>query len=673
MSKFLYQRLAVINIKNNYRTYVPYILTCIGTVMMYFIMYALSVDKGLENMYGGAMTQTLLMLGTWVIAIFAVIFLIYTNSFLMKRRKKEFGLFNILGMEKKHISKIIFYETLFIAFLSLSLGISFGILLSKLSLLLLIKLMNFNVYFGFNISYETIIATLSLFGAIFTLILLNNLRQIHLSKPVELLKGGQVGEKEPKTKWLLSIIGFTCLGIGYYLAITAKMATATLLIFFIAVILVIIGTYLLFTTGSIMILKILRKNKNYYYKTKHFISVSGMIYRMKQNAVGLANICILSTMVLVMLSSTVSLYIGMEDAVRERYPRNININLQEYNPELNNEVDKVISEALNKHNMKSSNELRYKYINFDATLNGNEIKLSTDHNFNNFKNLDELRKIYFIALEDYNKISNGNIVLKDDEVLMYSSKDVFNNNSIIMFKNEYKIKEHLKSFVVNDRAGSDVLSTFYIVTNNMENLNNLLTEEAENSTKLVEEEFKPFYYIAFDIEGSIDEQQEFYNDLFTNVAEKSRPDGEKVFSFYISSSAEATKDFYNVYGGLFFLGIFLGVVFIMATVLIMYYKQISEGYDDKERFEIMQKVGMSHLEIRSSIRSQVLIVFFLPIVTTAIHIAFAFPIITKMLRLINLINTDLFAICTLVSILIFTVFYIIVYAITARTYYRIVK
>ncbi len=673
MSKFLYQRLAVINIKNNYRTYVPYILTCIGTIMMYFIMYALSVDKGLANMYGGAMTQTLLMLGTWVIAIFAVIFLIYTNSFLMKRRKKEFGLFNILGMEKKHISKIIFYETLFIAFLSLALGISFGILLSKLSLLLLIKLMDFNVYFGFNISYETIIATLSLFGAIFALILLNNLRQIHLSKPVELLKGGQVGEKEPKTKWLLSIIGFICLGIGYYLAITAKMATATLFIFFIAVILVIIGTYLLFTTGSIMILKILRKNKNYYYKTKHFISVSGMIYRMKQNAVGLANICILSTMVLVMLSSTISLYIGMEDAIRERYPRNININLQEYNPELNNEVDKVISETLNKHNMKSSNELRYKYVNFDATLNGNEIKLSTDHNFNNFKNLDELRKVYFTSLEDYNKISNSNIVLKDDEILMYSSKDVFNHNSIIMFKNEYKIKEHLKNFVVNDRAGSDVLSTFYIVTNNMENLNNLLTEEAKNSPKSVEEDFKPFYYIAFDIEGSIDEQQAFYNDLFVNVVDKSRPEEEKVFSFYISSSAEVTKEFYNIYGGLFFLGIFLGLVFIMATVLIMYYKQISEGYDDKERFEIMQKVGMSHLEIRSSIRSQVLIVFFLPIVTTAIHIAFAFPIITKMLRLINLINTDLFAICTLVSILIFTVFYIIVYAITARTYYRIVK
>lgn len=667
MSKFLYQRLAVINIKNNYRTYVPYILTCIGTVMMYFIMYALSIDKGLANMYGGAMTQTLLMLGTWVIAIFAIIFLTYTNSFLMKRRKKEFGLFNILGMEKKHISKIIFYETLFIAIFSLILGISFGILLSKLSLLLLVKLMNFNVYFGFSISFETIIATLILFGVIFALILLNNLRQIHLSKPVELLKGGQVGEKEPKTKWLLSIIGFTCLGSGYYIALATKMNFEALLAFFVAVILVIIGTYLVFTTGSIMILKILRKNKAYYYKTKHFISVSGMIYRMKQNAVGLANICILSTMVLVMLSSTVSLYIGMEDSIRTKFPRNININLNEYTPELNDNVEKLISQTLDKHNMKASNKLTYKYINFDINLDKNEAKLSTNNNF------DELKMIYLIPLEDYNKISNSNIELKNDEILMYSNRERFSYDSIIMFKNEYKIKEHLKHFENNDRASSDIWDTFYIITNDMENLNNLLTEEADKTSNRVTEKFMPYYYIAFDLDGSIDEQQAFYDDLFVNVAKKSRPDREKAFSFSISSSAEGTKDFYNIYGGLFFLGIFLGLVFIMATVLIMYYKQISEGYDDKERFEIMQKVGMSHLEIRSSIRSQVLIVFFLPIVTTAIHIAFAFPIITKMLRMINLINTGLFAICTLVSILIFTVFYIIVYAITARTYYRIVK
>jgi putative ABC transport system permease protein len=670
MNKFLYQRLAITNIKNNYRTYVPYILTCIGTVMMYFIIHALSIDKGLANMYGGDMTQTLLMLGTWVVAIFAIIFLTYTNSFLMKRRKKEFGLFNILGMEKKHISKIIFYETLFIAFFSLALGILLGILLSKLSLLILIKFMNFNVYFGFSISFKTIIATLSLFGVIFAFILLNNLRQIHLSKPVELLKGGQVGEKEPKTKWLLSIAGFACLGIGYYLAITAKMSNETLIIFFIAVILVIIGTYLVFTTGSIMILKILRRNKNYYYKTKHFISVSGMIYRMKQNAVGLSNICILSTMVLVMLSSTVSLYIGIEDVIKTNFPRNIKINLYEYNSQLNDNVQKLISETLDKHNMKASNKVTYKYINFNINLDKNEFKLSTDNNFGEFKKM-----IYLIPLEDYNKMSNSKIELKDDEILMYSSGEKFNYDSIIMFKNEYKIKEHLKHFENNDRAGSSV-ETLCIITNNIDNLNNLLAKEAEQANKTPNrgtEKFTPCYYIAFDLDGSIDEQQVFYDDLSDNFAKKVRLESEKAFSFHIISSADGAKKTYNLFGGLFFLGIFLGLVFIMATVLIMYYKQISEGYDDKERFEIMKKVGMSHSEIRSSIRSQVLIVFFLPIVAAGIHIAFAFPIITKILRMIYLTNTGLFAICTVASILIFTVFYAIVYALTARTYYRLVK
>lgn len=666
MSKFFYQRLALINIKNNYRTYIPYILTCIGTVMMYFIIYALSIDKGLASMYGGYMTQTLLMLGTWVIAIFAVIFLMYTNSFLMKRRKKEFGLFNILGMEKKHIARIIFYETLFIAILSLALGILFGILFSRLSLLLLVKLMKFNVYFGFNISYKAIFAVLGLFGVIFALILLNNLRQIHLSKPVELLKGGQLGEKEPKTKWLLSIAGFLCLGSGYYIALASKMNVATLFAFFIAVILVIIGTFLVFTTGSIMILKALRRNKTYYYKTRHFTSVSGMIYRMKQNAAGLANICILSTMVLVMLSSTVSLYLGLEDSIRSRFPRNINIHLNEYDKALTENAEKTIEEVLNKHNMKAYNKLVYKYIDFDAELSNNELVLKEGGRYNNLDNVDIRKIVFIISLEDYNRISNSNVDLKEDEVLLYmTDTKKFNYDSIKFLNNEYKIKENLKEFEINDRSGMDIWENYYIVTSNIEYFNNLIKNED------IKDNFDTITYFAFDLPGTLDEQKIFYDDLFTEIYKLVSV--KDTYPISMSSSAEGAKDFYNIYGGLFFLGIFLGMVFIMATVLIMYYKQISEGYDDKDRFEIMQKVGMSHSEIKSSIRSQVLTVFFLPIVTAGIHIAFAFPIITKMLRLINLVNTNLFAICTLVSILIFTVFYAIVYALTARTYYRIVK
>ena len=668
MSKFFYQRLALINIKNNYRTYIPYILTCIGTVMMYYIIFALSIDNGLASMYGGAMTQTLLMLGTWVIALFAIIFLIYTNSFLMKRRKKEFGLFNILGMEKKHIAKIIFYETIFVAVLSLVLGILCGILFSKLSLLILVNLLDFEIYFGFTLSYRAIIATLALFGVIYAVILLNNLRQIHLSKPVELLRGGQVGEKEPKTKWLTSIIGFICLGVAYYLALTSKMSGETLIIFLFAVCLVIIGTHYVFTAGSILILKTLRKNKGYFYKTKHFISVSGMIYRMKQNAAGLANICILSTMVLVMLSSTVCLYIGMDDNIRSRYPRNISINLLQYSEESIDTVEKLIDKNLNKHNVEAINNLKYRYAYFNVDIEQNIAKLTNQYN------PEKTNVVYLIPLDDYNallsKVSDNTIDLDNDEVLIYSTREKFNYDSINLLGNEYKIKNHIDSFDFNnDSAAFSLFNCHYIITKDIENLNNKYNEEAKSVYNRNNERML-YYYIAFDLEVDNNIQLSFYNDLYNDFVNEIREDN---FTYDISSSAEGTKDFKSLYGGLFFLGIFLGLVFIMATVLIMYYKQISEGYDDKERFEIMQKVGMSHSEIKSSIRSQVLTVFFLPLVTAGIHIAFAFPIITKMLQMINLTNVNLFAICTVASLLIFTIFYAIVYALTARTYYRIVK
>lgn len=657
MNKFFYPKLALTNIKNNSKTYIPYILTCIGTIMMYYIMYALSVDEALKSTYGGAYTQQLLALGTGVVGIFAAIFLMYTNSFLMKRRKKEFGLFNILGMEKKHISKVMIYETVFISILSLIVGILCGLLFSKLVLLLLLKILQFDVVFGFNLSLRALSATAILFTIIFIVVLFNNLRQIHLSKPIELLHGEQTGEKEPKTKWLLSIVGFITLGLGYYIAITTKNPIAAMSMFFVAVILVIIGTYCLFTAGSIMILKILRKNKKYYYKTKHFISVSGMIYRMKQNAAGLANICILSTMVLVMISSTVSLYIGMEDIVRSRYPRNIMINCSRYESGIKESYNKIVDEVVKEHNLEAENEIDYRYIAFSCIVNKNEIILSDG------MSLDNSKLIYVVPLEDYNNLTGNNIVLKNNEVLMYSNRDAFSNNSVKVLGQEYNIKEHLLDFANDGSAAMNVLSSHYIITSDMTMMDNLLVE-----VNKVDERFETNmeYYLGFDIDANQEKSMAVYKDLVN----KFEQDG---LTFSIESSAGAKEEFYGIYGALFFLGIFLGLLFIMATVLIMYYKQISEGYDDKKRFEIMQNVGMSHGEIKGSIRSQVLTVFFLPTVTAAIHIAFAFPIITRMLAIINLTNVNLFAICTIVSILVFTFFYAIVYALTARVYYKIVR
>jgi hypothetical protein len=509
MNRFFYTKLAVNNLVKNAQTYIPYLLTSIGTIMTFYNMRFLVAAKDIGNLSDSASLRSVLALGAGVIAVFSVIFLFYTNSFLIKRRKKEFGLFNILGMEKKHIARIMFWETLLVAVISLCVGLAAGILFSKLMILLLFKIISFRVTFGFEIPISAVIYTTVLFGGIFILNLIYNISQVVRSKPIELLQGGNVGEKEPKTNWLLASIGAVSLGIAYYIALTTESPLAALQLFFVAVVLAMIGTHCLFTAGSIALLKMLRKNKSYYYQSKHFIPVSGMIYRMKQNATGLANICILSTAVIIMLSTTVSMYVGMEDVLRTRYPRNI-----------------IVSAS------NVSGELSYHY--------------------------------------------------------------------------------------------------------------------------------------AFDVDDERDAQISLVSTL-QKAVHQLNVDG------YVEGAESSRESFYSLYGGLFFIGIFLGLLFIMATVLIIYYKQIAEGYDDRERFEIMQKVGMSRAEVKQAIQSQVLTVFFLPLVTAVIHIAFAFKVITKLLEVLNLTNVQLYAGCTVVTILVFAVFYIIVYAVTARTYYNIVS
>ncbi|MFR8546962.1 MAG: ABC transporter permease, partial [[Clostridium] scindens] len=316
MNSSVYGKLAVTNLKNNRKTYIPYMLTAILTVMMFYIIDALSRNKSV----GDGNLRLCLSWATVVIIVFAVIFLFYTNSFLIKRRKKEIGVYNILGMGKRHIARMLTIETLIIAVISIVVGLVAGIIFSKLMFLALLKVIHYDVNMVFELSVRALLNTLLLFTVIFAMTLIYNLLQIRLSNPVELLRGGSQGEKEPKTKWLLTIFGVVAIGIGYYIAITTESPLTAITLFFLAVICVIIGTYALFTAGSIALLKLLRKNKNYYYKTSHFTSISGMIYRMKQNAVGLANICILSTMVLVMISTTISLYTGMNDVLETRFP-----------------------------------------------------------------------------------------------------------------------------------------------------------------------------------------------------------------------------------------------------------------------------------------------------------------------------------------------------------------
>lgn len=642
MNNFIYEKLAVTNLKNNRKTYVPYIFTGVLTVMMFYIIDALSRGKGITQ----NTLKICLQYATGVIIVFAVIFLFYTNSFLIKRRKKEIGVYNILGMGKRHIARMMAVETILTAGISILGGLVFGIIFGKLMYLLLLKILHNSVDMQFSVNGTAIVQTVILFAGIFLLTYLYNILQIQLVNPVELLHGGNQGEKEPKSRWLLVIVGVAALGNGYWIALTTEAPLEALLKFFVAVVCVIIGTYALFIAGSIVVLKILRKNKAYYYNPKHFTSVSGMIYRMKQNGAGLANICVLSTMVLVMVSTTVSLYAGMEDILDSRFPRDVSIVCNEADTNNEETLQRLIKEQCEKTGVKITDRVRYRYGSMNAVLKGNNLeKVEQYYPDNHFYYVE------MITQEEYNRIEKQNVSLKEQEILTYTTNGKCGKKQINIAGQNYQVKKELSEMTSQPKSTAEMYKTLYIVFANAEQI----------------ERIESFSYAdKFNLKGDDGKQKEALEQIQNEFYEKF-PDGT------MESRMLSRSSFYELYGGLFFIGIYLGSMFIMATVLIIYYKQISEGYDDRERYQIMQKVGMSKKEVKRSIRSQVLSVFFLPLVVAVIHVAVAFKVMTKILGVLNLTNVSLFAVCTIITIAVFAVFYIIVYSITAKEYYRIVN
>ncbi len=660
MRKIFYPKLAAGNIRKNASIYFPYLLTCVITIAMYCIIRSLSLNPGIQEMLGGGFLSEIMYLGSRVVAVFAVIFLFYTNSFLVKRRKKEFGLFNVLGMEKRHLSRMLGWECIYMTLVSLLFGLGIGIALDKVMYLVVGKVIAQTVALGFFISGKAIGETAVLFGLIFLFICLYSVREVYRADPIELLRAGNAGEREPKTKWIMALAGVAALGGGYYIAITVRNPIASILLFFVAVILVVIGTYLLFTAGSIALLKILRKNKAYYYRTRHFVSVSGMIYRMKQNAVGLANICILSTMVLVMVSTTTSLMIGMEDVVRERYPADIMIYFRENTPQGNQAGIETVRAFCRDRGVTVTDETAYVYLGISGSQEyqyeeANEAEVSPT--------VDSMDELFFITLDDYNAVMGERKTLTEDEILIYSNRSSYEHSTFRLFGREYKVAEKLDSFVGNGMYAANIYNTLFIVVPDQETLfeiydrqKEFLGENARNIRQVY----------GFNIDGSLEEQNAFYNGLIDCF-------NQNRISALTEGRAEARNSFVSLYGGLFFIGVFLGVLFVMATVLIIYYKQISEGYDDRQRFTIMQKVGMSREEVKAAIHSQVVTVFFLPLIVAGIHVAAAFPLISRLLLLMQLTNTKLFIACTGACFLLFAVMYVFVYNQTARTYYRIVS
>lgn len=665
----VYRKLAFTNIKNNGSLYLPYIISGIVTVAMFYIMMFLNNSKGLEKIYGASYLTSIMALGVGTIAVFSYIFIFYTNSFIIKRRKKEIGVYNILGMEKRHIAKLMGIETVTVALIAIIGGIVTGILFSKLSILLLYKILAVKETVKFEINFSTIINTLIVFGILYALTLIYNMMQIKLANPIELLRGGNVGEKEPKSKWLMAIIAVGCLAVAYYISITTENPLNVLSLFFVAVLLVIVGTYLLFIAGSIVFLKMLRKNKKFYYNKKHFAAVSGMIYRMKQNAGGLASICILSTMVLVIIASTVSMYIGLEDELKTRYPMEA-VTYVNY-LEVDDNVDSVrdhIRQIIEDEGRTITDEKSYGYFNMMTKQADNRLeKTSENDSLGNGTYVNIVTKDALCELED--TFDEKDIPeLADNSVAVYGTKK-YNYDSINVMGREFDVKESKYYKIKKDAyISSSFTNEYYIVVNNMDTLTQLFNLQKE---VYGDRAFTFRNTIGFDFDGT--KQQKInctkkINQYLVSDAEKEIGNG----TAYVEGRAENEEAVHTLYGGIFFLGIFLGTMFLMVTVMIIFYKQTSEGYDDKERYEIMEKVGMSNAEVKKSIQSQVRMVFFLPIVTAAIHVAAAFPMLRRLLMMLNITDTQLMIECMIGTLLVFLVIYYLVFKLTSRTYYKIV-
>lgn len=660
----MYTKLAITNIKNNRQFYFPYLLTGIITVAMFYIMCALESNPGIQSMPGAKDLGLILRLGIGVIGIFAVIFLFYTNSFIIKRRKKELGIYNILGMEKRHIAKILSKEAFFTAIIAIGGGLVTGVLFHKLACMLLYRMIGFNGGITFSFSKKGVMITAILFAIVYLLTYIYDLFQVQLANPIELLQSGNKGEREPKTKAIMAVLGVLCLGAGYFIAITTKNPIKALTLFFVAVILVIIGTYLLFTAGSIALLKILRRNKGYYYQTKHFTSVSGMIYRMKQNAVGLANICILSTMVLVAVSTTVSLYVGIEDIMKERYPNEINISAYyDTGAPAEDSIAPIVEKSVKESGRKIRHEEDYLELYFAAIKDQGQYSLDKEK----VKTAgDRVSGFVVLTREDCKKKYNEEIPeLAENEVALFTIKKT-DMDTLVLENRSYHVKE-IKQFENTEdfETIADMMDEYYyVIVNDVQDMERLWQLQKdiyqENSSSISRQ-------VRLDIDGDSEQKKECFENIKTALG----PEQAKA-RILIDSRQSNLDEFYQIYGGFLFLGLFLGILFLMITVLIIFYKQISEGYDDKERFSIMEKVGMSNDEVKATIRSQVRTVFFLPILMAAIHVGMAFPMIKRLLSLFGLSNTALFAGCMAGTILVFALIYLLVFLKTSKTYYKIV-
>jgi putative ABC transport system permease protein len=661
LGKSFYLKLAVTNLKKNRNAYIPYILAGIGMVFTYVLFLLISEGDGINNLTGGATLQAMFMMGTVIISIFSIIFIFYSNSFLMKRRKKEIALYGILGLEKKHVGIVMLYESLICALISIIGGIILGVVFGKMFFLLLMKITRIAEGSKFIIKGSIFIKTFIFFMVVYLVTLLWNQIQVRLSKPIELLKGEEIGQKEKRSTVLLAIIGLGLLGTGYYLAITIENAIAAISVFFIAVLLVIGGTYYTFRAGSIVVLKLLKKNKKYYYKTDHFITVSGMIHRMKQNATGLSNICILSTMVLVTLSTTIALYVGQENIIAKGNPTDYVISMKEDSVDPSQLKD-LVYEVAKKHDVTVEDYMDICIQDSIVDYNNGTMKAVDDNSL--FSAQYQYDGVTFIPLKEYNRLTGKSENLKENEILMSISNRKFSDEKVNIVDKTYLVKGGCDDLDIKNSVDIGAEDNIYIVIDKEEDILDCMKKLSNGHKSVNSDEMQ--YTVFFDSKGKTDNRIACANNIREETYNLAK-------GRYFSNIDIDREDSYKLFGGLVFLGFFLGIVFLLAMVMIIYFKQISEGFEDRKRYEILNKVGLDKKDVKKTINKQIIQVFFLPLVGAIIHVAFAFKMITKMLLIFNLTDKTLILGCTLLTIAIFIVIYVLVFKLTAKAYYRIVN
>ena len=674
MKRGIYWALAWSGIRKNQRLYLPYILTCMGTVMMCYIISFLSISPTFAGIPGGNTMQGFLGMGFGVMSVFSLIFLFYTNSFLIRRRKKEFGLYNILGLGKRNLAVVLAAETVILAALALGGGLLLGILLSKLAELCMIWILGGTAAFSMTVEWGSVCQTALLFGGIFGLIFLNTLCQIHLSHPIQLLRSESVGEKPPKANWVAAVLGVLLLGAAYALAVTIEDPVTAITLFFFAVIMVVIATYLLFIAGSVALCRALQKNPRYYYKTHHFVSVASMAYRMKRNGAGLASICILCTMVLGMVSSTVCLFIGVEDSLRNQYPRNINLDAavsetSYLDGEAAQETQAMVEAVVAAHGEIQENVLTYRTAAFVGLLEGDRLLLDNALYEQRMDVISDLWQVYIVPLSDYNRLMGTGEALEPGEALLYADAEVDLEGKTIRLGDggTLEVCRQVEGVQDNGVDAMQVVPSLYFFVPDFA----AVVEPLQASQR---EWVSLHWYYGFDLSCRDEAQIRIQEALAQEAAAlEARSPAFAGFHILVDGVATERAGVYGMYGGLFFLGILLGIGFILAAVLILYYKQICEGYEDQAKFDIMQKVGMTQREIRRSINSQVLTVFFLPLAAAGVHLAFAFPLVRKLLLLFGVTNAPLLTAVTAVCFVIFALFYTAVYRMTSGAYFAIVS